>query len=238
MIRLYVQNDLHLNMSFLLNENQHHYVKNVMRMSIGEKLLIFDGKNGEWMARIENITKKETQITCLEQTRLQTEEQLPDIWLCFALIKKTEFIIQKATELGVKTLVPIITERTVIQKANMEKMKAQAIEASEQSERLSIPEIKKPIRLDTLIENTPLNRNFFFLNERGKGNVLNTSLHQMAFVIGPEGGFTENEIQKMMLAKWSSLHLGRLILRAETAALAILAHVQIDQTLKKSCKNV
>lgn len=238
MIRLYVSNDLSLNTSFLLNENQHHYVKNVMRMSVGEELLVFNGKDGEWSAHIENMTKKETSITCTKQTRLQTEENLSDIWLCFAPIKKTEFIIQKATELGIQTLVPVITDRTVVHAPNMEKIKAQAIEASEQSERLSIPEIKDPIRLNRLIETTPSDRVFFFLNERGEGNSLNTSLFKTAFMIGPEGGFTEKEIQQMTDANWTSLHLGRLILRAETAALAILAYTQIDRTLKKSCKNV
>lgn len=238
MTRLYVPNDLSLNTSFLLSENQHHYVRNVMRMAEGENLLVFNGKDGEWSARIEHITKKETQIICTEQTRSQTEENLSDIWLCFAPIKKTEFIIQKATELGVRTLVPVITERTVVHQTNMEKIKAQAIEASEQSERLSIPEIKDPIRLEALIETAPSDRAFFFLNERGQGNNLNTSLPKTAFMIGPEGGFTEKEIQKMTAAEWTSLHLGRLILRAETAALAILAYTQIDRTLKKGCKNL
>lgn len=236
MIRLYTENDLFENAEFSLCENQHHYLKNVMRLKEKETVLLFNGKDGEWEASIQTQTKKETTVFCTRRTRPQTDENLADIWLCFAPIKKTEIIIQKATELGVKTLIPVITERTVISKVHPEKMKAQAIEASEQSERLSVPEIKEAISLDTLLNTQNKERLYYFLNERGEGNKIDVTSSKQAFIVGPEGGFTPKEIEKMQAAKVIPLHLGRLILRAETACIAILSYIQIDRALKKDCK--
>ena len=197
-VRLFVDVDLKNDVKIDLIDNQHHYLTHVMRRKTGDNVSLFNGRDGEWNAVIAEISKKKTQLTVLENTRLQTEENLSDVWLCFAPIKKDnmEFVVQKATELGISVLQPVITRRTVVGKVNVDKMRLQAIEAAEQCERLSIPLIKDAITLDNLLKNIDSGRRLYFLDERGDGQKLSVE-NKVAYLVGPEGGFDADELKKM-----------------------------------------
>ena len=223
--RLFIDVPLQLNQEVTLTGNAHHYLVHVMRSVVGDNVLLFNGKDGEWLAEIQKITKKEMTLRLIKNTRLQSEEKKTDTWLCFAPIKKDkmDFVIQKATELGVDVLQPVLTRRTVVGRVNTDKMQLQAIEASEQCERLSIPQIKQPVSLDALLEKWEKGRTLYYLNERGDGNAFEKK-KKVAYLVGPEGGFEAQEIEKIGLLKEAkSVHLGRRILRAETACIAVLA---------------
>ena len=224
-IRLFVEVPLNSNVEVILIDNQHHYLAHVMRAQIGDDVLLFNGQDGEWKAVIEEISKKKTVLRVSENTRLQSEEKLSDVWLCFAAIKKDnmEFIVQKATELGVSVLQPVITHRTIVSKVSVEKMQLQAIEAAEQCERLSVPIIKEAVSLDKLLSSWDVERRLYILDERGSGENLKLA-DKMAYLVGPEGGFDALELQKIRSFEFvNALHFGRRILRAETACLAVLS---------------
>lgn len=225
MIRLFTQSELNENVPVILTDNQHHYLAHVMRCRRGDDILLFNGKDGEWIGQITDISKKQTQVLVKENTRLQSQEALSDVWLCFAAIKKDnmDFVIQKATELGVSVLQPVLTHRTVVSHINTEKMRMQAVEAAEQSERLSVPLIKEPISLDKLLDNWDDTRTLYYLDERGAGQAFKAK-EKVAYLVGPEGGFDTAEFEKMRLLKYAEpLHFGRRILRAETAAVTVLS---------------
>ena len=225
-IRLYVTDDLNKECCFQPSENQFHYLFHVMRQEKGSQLFLFNGRDGEWLAEVEDVSKRTALIRVLNQTRAQNEETLPDVWLCFSPIKKDkmDWLIEKATELGVSKFVPVITHRTVVSHFNLEKLFLRAIEAAEQCERLSVPLIETPVYLDAFLNSFPENRTLFYLNERGKGEILKGPARPVAFLVGPEGGFESSEIQKLEQFSHSiSLNLGARILRAETAGVAILA---------------
>ena len=156
---------------------------------------------------------------------MQEEEKPLNVWLCFAPIKKDnmDFVVQKATELGVDQLVPVMTRRTVC-KVNTERMRAQVIEAAEQCERLSVPVVKDPVKWETFLAAFPDDRTLYFLNERGAGVLSAKAKEGAAFLVGPEGGFDEKELTALSaMPQAISMHLGRRILRAETASLVVLA---------------
>ena len=224
-IRLFVDVVLDSDLKVVLTDNQHHYLAHVMRSQVGDNVLLFNGKDGEWKAVVEEISKKKTFLRVLENTRLQSEEKLSDVWLCFSPIKKDnmELIIQKTTELGVRVLQPVMMHRTVAGKINTEKMRLQAIEAAEQCERLSLPLINEPITLDHLLKTVAKDRKFYFLDERGEGASFNAK-GKTAYLVGPEGGFDVEELKKLRSFEFATpLHLGRRILRAETACIAVLS---------------
>ena len=221
--RLFIDSSLQLNNQVVLTDNAYHYLAHVMRCAVGDNVLLFNGQDGEFSTEIEKITKKEMTLRLTEQTRKQSEENLSDVWLCFAPVKKDkmDFIVQKATELGVSVLQPVITHRTVVGRPNVSKMYLQAIEAAEQCERLSVPQVNEAVSLDKLIEGWNKDRTLYFLNERGQGNNLKKG-EKVAYLVGPEGGFDEQEIEKVSKVA-HSVHLGRRILRAETACVCVLA---------------
>ncbi|MBE6449807.1 MAG: 16S rRNA (uracil(1498)-N(3))-methyltransferase [Alphaproteobacteria bacterium] len=224
-VRLFVDDELSVDADVALVDNQHHYLAHVMRSEIGDAVLLFNGKDGEWSAVIEDISKKKTLLKIEKQTRKQNEENLSDVWLCFSLIKKENMhlIIQKATELGVSVLQPVISHRSVVSNVSVEKMRLQAIEAAEQSERLSVPQINEAISMKKMIENWDLDRKLYFLDERGEGEILVHS-SKVAYLVGPEGGFDIQELDLMRGLKFATpLHFGRRILRAETACFAVLS---------------
>ena len=225
-VRLYVNEPLFQGQKVTLDEKQHHYLYHVMRLQEKEKLLLFNGKEGEWLAEISVLNKKQALLSVQSQTRRQDDEPPLDAWLCFAPIKKDcmDIVIEKATELGVSRLVPVITQRTVVSKISTEKMFLKLTEAAEQCERLSVPTIEKPCSLDTFLAQFPKDRTLFFLNERENGGILTGPERPVAFLIGPEGGFTPAEMQKVSAFPFAkSIHFGRRILRAETASIAALA---------------
>lgn len=225
-VRLFVNQPLSLGQNVSLNEKQHHYLYHVMRLQEGEDVLIFNGQDGEWKARVSVLNKKQGILLAQEQTRQQEDEKPLNAWLCFAPIKKDcmDMVLEKATELGVDHLVPVITQRTVVSKISTDKMSLKLIEAAEQCERLSVPKIEEACSLDDFLSSFPKDRTLFFLNERGEGETLLPPERPIAFLVGPEGGFTPSEVQKISSCSFSkSIHLGRRILRAETASIAILA---------------
>lgn len=228
-IRLYVDQRLSMEEKIVLSEKVSHYLTNVMRCRVGEILKCFNAKNGEFACIIEEIDKKRTVVKVSECLCLPRAET--DIWLIFAPLKKdkTDFVIEKAVELGVSKIVPVITRYTNTEKVKIERFEAQAIEAAEQCGRLSVPEIAEPVVLNKLLSQWDNERVLFFMDERRQGEDLmqaiteNTS-QKVAVLIGPEGGFCETEVQKLMQQSYiKNINLGPRILRAETAALASLA---------------
>ena len=170
MIRLFVSCDLSVSALSVLTDNQAHYLLHVMRLQVGDKLALFNGKDGEWLAEIKEAGKRVVKAVCLSLLRPQEEEPTEKPTLYFAPIKKEAmaFLVQKATELGVGTLCPVITQRTVAPMPKADKIHLQAIEAAEQSERLSVPTVCSPITLRDLLKSWPIDRPLIYLNERGE----------------------------------------------------------------------
>ncbi len=154
-VRLYVEAALRDGACVAPDDGQTHYLLHVMRAKAGDRVSLFNGRDGEWLARIDGVTKRGCVLVCEKQIARQRE--VPDIWLCFAPIKKTpaDYVVQKATELGVRVLQPIFTKRTIVSRVNEERMRANAVEAAEQSGRLSVPEIREATTLDKLLAGWP-----------------------------------------------------------------------------------
>jgi 16S rRNA (uracil1498-N3)-methyltransferase len=226
--RLYVTGDLGANMAVALDEGQAHYLLHVLRARAGNRVLLFNGRDGEWLAEIAQAGKRGVTAACIRQT--QPQAGVPDIWLAFAPVKKTpsDYLVQKATELGVSCLLPVFTRRTIVGRINAERMAANAIEAAEQSARLSVPEIRQGVTLDRLLASWPKERRLFFCDEGGDAKRLAEGAHgphgPAAILTGPEGGFDPAEREMLRsLAFVTPVTLGPRILRADTAALAALA---------------
>jgi 16S rRNA (uracil1498-N3)-methyltransferase len=202
-----------------------HYLLNVMRMKAGDPILLFDNISGEWLAVVADAAKRSLTLHIERQTK--AIEQVPDLWLCFAPVKKArlDWIIEKATELGVARLQPVITERTIVERVKRERLEAQVIEACEQCGRTALPVLGEPIKLTQLLADWPVDRALLFADEAG-GMPLSTVVAPApaAILIGPEGGFTTRE-RDLMLANAAvrRIALGPRILRAETAAIAAIS---------------
>lgn len=225
MIRLFVSNDLTQGAQFPATEPQYHYLAHVMRAAIGDDVLLFNGRDGEWQAKIVEITKKTLVFMPERQTRPQSDEAPATSTLYFAPIKKDkmEFVIQKATELGVGTLCPVLTAHAVVDKVNPDKMHLQAVEAAEQSERLSVPEVLPLVSLKQLLA-TWQSGTLYVLSERDESTDTIDANAPAAFLVGPEGGFAKEELMLLKSHPFVRfIHLGRRILRAETASVAILS---------------
>jgi len=227
-LRLYVTASLGEGTVITLEREQSHYLINVMRRTEGAPVDVFNGRDGEWRAYISAADKKATELSLDAQSRPQTET--PDVWLLFAPLKKdrTDFVIEKATELGVSKILPVITEHTQTGRVNVERLSATALEAAEQSRRLSVPEIMDATALDMVLDNWSAERTLIFLDETGGGQPIARSLsgidRPLAFLIGPEGGFSPAELDRLGKLPFSvAADLGPRILRAETAAVAALA---------------
>ena len=226
--RLYVTGDLGANMALTLNQGQTHYLLHVLRAKAGNRVLLFNGRDGEWLAEIAQAGKRGVTAACLKQTEPQAG--VPDIWLAFAPVKKTpsDYLVQKAVELGVSCLLPVFTRRTIVSRINQERMAANAIEAAEQSARLSVPEIREGIALEKLLASWPKERRLFFCDEGGDAKPLAQAARGVdgpaAILTGPEGGFDPAERDMLRgVAFVTPVTLGPRILRADTAALAALA---------------
>lgn len=223
-IRLYVPGPLAAGADITLSEAQSHYIATVMRAAEGDALRVFDGASGEWRAAVSKLSRKAVTLSLTEQTRPQAPE--PDAWLCFALLKraKTDMVVEKATELGVSVIQPIITARTNADHVNLDRLRAIAIEAAEQCERLAVPEIRAPLQLGRLMAQWPEDRPLFIADERRTSGLLGQVAGKSALMIGPEGGFTEAELEAIARTpQVTRVSLGARILRAETAAIAGLA---------------
>lgn len=212
-----------------LSKEHAHYLGRVMRRSVGDPLILFNGQHGEWAAQIHALGK--SRGSALVNAQMRPQQASPDLWLAFAPVKKTQtdFIVQKATELGVSRLIPVLTARTQSERVRTDRLLASVIEASEQCERLDIPEVLEPIRLDRWLSEWPIGRPLYVCAEAGDATPLQHVLAKSpssnaAFLTGPEGGFSAGELD-IFQGKPHVLpvSLGPRILRAETAALAALA---------------
>lgn len=238
LIRLYTPENLSSGDGLELAPEQAHYVNNVMRLQEGDPVLIFNGRDGEWQGQIETARKKKCIIRVGGQTRAQ--EQGPNLQLVFAPLKKQrmDFVMEKATELGVRFFQPIVTQHTSNGRINLDRLQAQVIEASEQCERLEIPDIAPSRDLRTFLDDFAPENSLFVLDERGGGLPIHQGLLNHAdtfdfknpsgpihaFLIGPEGGFSAHEMDLMSKYPFvKRISVGPRILRAETAALSALS---------------
>ena len=226
-IRLFVDHTLGEAQSVPLNKDQAHYIFSVMRKSIGETILIFDGNNGEWEASIEEISKKSGVLFCIKQTKPQIMP--PDLWLFFCPLKKvrTDFIVEKATELGVAKIIPVQTEHTNVDRIKLSRLSAHAIEAAEQCGGTYIPKIEELQKINEVLENFPPDRRLLFCDEKlqaSEVNLENLKKGKWAILVGPEGGFSEIERNYLKGLKFTfSISLGPRILRADTAAVTAIS---------------
>ena len=221
-IRLFYPKSLSINLEGELDKIQSHYLIKVMRISNGDTFSLFN-KNGEWESIIQ---EKKNKLTFKVKKQIRHKENENDLWLAFSPIKSNyfNFMIQKATELGVTKFIPLITERTIVRKINKERLIKIFIEASEQSNRLSIPEIDNQISLENFLkENKNINLIFGDLNSNNKNlNIKNNK--PLCILIGPEGDYTNEEREKILKFHGTqSLKLGNNILRSETAAISALS---------------
>ena len=247
-LRLCVEAPLGTGATVTPDEQQAHYLLHVMRAKAGDRITLFNGRDGEWAAHVGAVTKRYCSLQCDRQLRPQSGE--PDLWLCFAPIKKTpaDYVVQKATELGVAVLQPVFTRRTIVTRVNLERMRANAIEAAEQSERLTVPDCREPLTFGKLLGNWPRDRRLFFCDEGGDalpiaeairnppplieegGEVMvsasparEVAPEPAAIFTGPEGGFDDHEREALRGFPFvTPVSLGSRILRADTAALAAL----------------
>ena len=227
-IRLYVNADIGSGQQVALDKDQAHYLFGVMRQIAGGQVLIFNGRDGEWLAEISKAGKRAGTLTCLEQTAPQRDA--PDLWLCFAPIKKarTDFIAEKACEMGARRLVPVFTRYTNSERVRQDRLQAHAIGAAEQCGITSVPDVADAINLDRLLDAWPSDRQIMFCDETGPrpgaAEVLtNTDAGPWAILIGPEGGFASEEVQRLAnMPQAHAVSLGPRILRADTAAVAAL----------------
>ena len=233
--RIYVPADLAAGQSVGLSDAQAHYLRNVLRLAGGAEIALFNGRDGEFRGRIDGIGKDWCSIALAEQIRKQETE--PDLWLVFAPVKRAriDYLVEKATELGVSALHPVRTTRTVVERVNVERLQANAVEAAGQTERLTVPVVHAPETLPALIARWPAGRRLIVCDERGQAPPIAEAVAGLrdalsaaaAVLIGPEGGFTETELDGLAnLPFVSSVSLGPRVLRADTAALAALAIVQ------------
>jgi len=223
-IRLFVEAPLSSGTPLPASDAAAHYLANVMRVAAGDTIRVFNGRDGEWRARVAAITRKAATLVPETLTRLQESE--PDCWLCFALLKrqKTDLVVEKATELGVSVIQPVITARTQADHVNLDRLRAIATEAAEQCERLAVPDIREPIKFSALLTGWPAGRHLFLADERRTAKLLRPTTAPAALMVGPEGGFTEMEIDAIAAhPPVIRVSLGHRILRAETAAIAGLA---------------
>jgi 16S rRNA (uracil1498-N3)-methyltransferase len=231
--RLFVDAPLKAGDRIALERNQSNYLGNVMRLAAGERILVFNGRDGEWQAAIEG-RKRPDGLTIVAQTRPQ--DRLPDIAYVFAPLKhaRLDYIVQKAVEMGASMLQPVLTRHTQVSRVNVERMRANVIEAAEQCGILSLAAVTEPVALDRFLERRQAGRLLVFCDEAADTSDPIEALRQgsaasdgIDIVIGPEGGFAEEE-RAFLLRQPGALRLslGPRILRADTAGVAALALVQ------------
>ena len=227
-VRLYVEHALGVGQSVPLTRDQAHYLFGVMRLGVGDGVLLFDGRSGEWRAEVTEAGKRGGILSVQQQTAPQRDP--PDLWLLFAPIKKarTDFIVEKAVEMGVARILPVQTEFTNAERIRQDRLQAHAVEAAEQCGGTFVPEVAALHRLDRLLADWPADRRLLFCDEAAAGVATGLSASAeasgpWAILIGPEGGFSEAERARLHALPFSrTLSLGPRILRADTAAVAAL----------------
>lgn len=225
-IRLYFLENLSLNLVDKLDKSQSHYILKVMRLKIGDNISLFN-KSGEWEAKILNISNSIVEFKVTQQ--LRQKENSKELWLAFSPIKSNyfNFMIQKATELGVTKFFPIIFDRTVVRKINKERLNKILIESSEQSNRLIVPIIEDPKTLNEFLNLNNFELIFTDLNSKNtKINTSKLSNKPICIIIGPEGDFSESERQKILSYKGvQPIKINENILRSETAVISAISIV-------------
>jgi 16S rRNA (uracil1498-N3)-methyltransferase len=236
-VRLFVGADLDEGSSLALTEAQAHYLANVMRLGAGDPVRVFNGRDGEWLGRIARMQRAAAAVRVEQRLRAQDAETGP--WLVFAPVKKsaTDYIIEKATELGAGRLLPVMTERTVAARVPLARMQATAIEAAEQCGRLTVPEIAAPCTIPQLVADWPRHRLLLLAHapDRGRAQPVVDAISAVAvsvpvsnqpaagLLVGPEGGLTASEVDVLASLPCAKVvHLGPRTLRAETAVAALL----------------
>jgi len=239
--RLYVEDDLREGRTLGLDHARAHFLRSVLRLARGAVLAVFNERDGEWRARIDGLGKGWASLVVEARRRPPAPE--PDLWLVFAPIKRArlDFMVEKATELGVSVLQPVFTRHTDVGRVNTERLAANAREAAEQCERLSVPEVRAPLDFDALLADWPSTRRVLLCAETGEARPVAEALAEIAagagrqagavttplpwaVMTGPEGGFHVSELDALRKLPFvSAVGLGPRVLRADTAALAALA---------------
>lgn len=225
-IRLYVDHPLAVGQSIPLERDQAHYLFGVMRQAEGAFVALFNSRDGEFLAEVTQAGKRGGELTCREKTR---ELQMPpDLWLLFAPIKKarTDFIVEKAAEMGAMRIVPVATDFTNSERIRQDRLQAHAVEAAEQCGGTYVPEVADLVKLDRLLSDWDAERQIMFCDETlvGAAEALgDVKGGKWAILIGPEGGFSEAERKRLHALPYAyAVSLGPRILRADTAAVAAL----------------
>ena len=227
-IRLFYPDKLSLNLSSELDKSQSHYVNKVMRIKVNETFSLFNS-GGEWEAKIIEISKSIVEFNITKQ--LRQKENIKEVWLAFSPIKSNyfNFMMQKATELGVTKFLPIIFDRTVVRKINKDRLQKIIIEAAEQSSRINVPPIEKPQNLKNFLSENKNKINLIFtdLNSQNKKlGIKELSNKPICIIIGPEGDFSESERKEIFSFEGvTPLKINENILRAETAAISAISIV-------------
>ena len=225
--RLFVDQRLESGARIDLDGQQAHYLSRVMRVAAGETVILCDDQTGEWAARVSDAGKRSVSLEAAE--KLREREQVPDFWLCPALLKKDrfDFVLEKATELGVAAIRPVVTRRCVADKLNAERARTIVTEAAEQCARTALPELAAPVKLEAMLRDWPAGRILFFADEEGGESVADAfclTEGPAALLVGPEGGFDDAERSLIRAhAAARPISLGPRILRGETAAIAATA---------------
>ncbi|HEY2357352.1 MAG TPA: 16S rRNA (uracil(1498)-N(3))-methyltransferase [Phenylobacterium sp.] len=228
MIRLFIPHDLSPGAELALDPGQSRYLAAVMRRTVGDEVALFNGRDGEWTARVSAVTKRAVAVRAEALARPQVTG--PDLDLVVALVKRTrlETIVEKACELGARRVRPVVTERTNAERARIERLSAIAMEAAEQTGRLDVPEVLEPVKLDKLIGGWDAGRRLLFCDEAGDAKPILEALSgepsgPWAILIGPEGGFSPSERAMLRALPYATpASLGPRILRADTAAISAL----------------
>jgi 16S rRNA (uracil1498-N3)-methyltransferase len=228
MIRLFIPHDLAAGAELALDHGQSHYLSSVMRQDVGDEVLVFNGRDGEWRAAVTAVTRRAVAVKALAQVRPQ--QASPDLDLVAALVKRgrLETIVEKAAELGARRVRLVATERTNADRARVERLTAIATEAAEQTGRLDVPEVAEPMKLAKLIAAWDPGRRLLFCDEAGEARPVLEALKDQpagpwAILIGPEGGFSPTERATLRALPYAvPASLGPRILRADTAAISAL----------------
>src|SRR6056300_1114677 len=222
-IRLYFLENLSLNLVDKLDKSQSHYILKVMRLKIGDNISLFN-KSGEWEAKILNISNSIVEFKVTQQ--LRQKENSKELWLAFSPIKSNyfNFMIQKATELGVTKFLPIIFDRTIVRNINKERLEKVIIEAAEQSNRINVPTIEQPQNLENFLKNE-MDLIFTDLNaSNNKVDLKKITANPTCIIIGPEGDFSEGERQEILKFKGvQPIKINENILRSETAVISAIS---------------
>ncbi|MFU7527962.1 16S rRNA (uracil(1498)-N(3))-methyltransferase [Qipengyuania sp. ASV99] len=225
--RLFVEQALADAALVAIEGNAAHYLGKVMRVAIGDAVILCDDQTGEWAARVVDAGKRSISLEVVE--RLRPREEVPDLWLCSALLKKDRFdlVLEKATELGTAQIQPVLTRRCVADKLNMERARVITVEAAEQCARTALPKLAEPVKLLALLKDWPATRVLFFADEDGgqpAADAFAAHGSPAAIIIGPEGGFDDAERAAIRAHPQArAISLGPRILRGETAAIAALS---------------